>query len=423
MSIEYLPVGIACNLKCNYCYQDPMRDAHNITTKIDWSAAKAQLEKENYKFSVFGGEPLLAPIEHLEEVFQFGLERFGRNSIQTNGVLITDKHIEMFKKYKVGVGLSLDGPEEMNGARCDLVTTRLIHGNLSAMCQAGVIPSIIVTVNKYNIRRSMQTWFDYLESIGIRNINLHLLETEPGREELALSDQENILIFTEFYRYSKFSKMTFKPFQDIRRLLLQEELKDVTCIWNGCDPLTTDAVHGVSPNGTRTNCGRTNKDGVNWVKGDKPGFERYIVLHATPQRNGGCAGCRFFAFCKGQCPGTAIDNDWRNRTVHCRVWYELFGLVEADILKERRLPVSRDSKALKELEDKLLRVWNGASSLDAVEHGDAHGDSPHGDSPHGDAHGDTPHQDDHGDSGQGVDVVWLNHPRKLGIITNIEETE
>lgn len=409
MSIEYLPVGIACNLKCNYCYQDPMRDAQNITTKIDWSAAKAQLEKENYNFSVFGGEPLLAPIEHLEEVFKFGFEKFGKNGIQTNGVLITDRHIEMFKKYKVGVGLSLDGPGQFNGARCDDDTTQAIHRNLEAMCRAGVVPSIIVTLNQHNGLQaipSTQVWFDYLESLGVQSINLHLLETEIGRENLALSDDENIILFSAYYEYSKHSKMTFKPFQDVRRLLLQEELKNVSCIWNSCDPATTDAVHGVAPNGTRTNCGRTNKDGVNWVKADKPGFERYLLLHATPFSDGGCAGCRFFAFCKGQCPGTALGNDWRNRTVHCRVWYELFQMVEKDILLERRLPVSRQPRELEALVQKLLGQWSATTSTVNVEHGDAHGDAPHGDSPHGDAHGDAPHEDNHGDS-SGVEVTWV----------------
>ncbi len=28
--------------------------------------------------------------------------------------------------------------------------------------------------------------------------------------------------------------------------------------------------------------------------------------------------------CKGQCPGTAIDRDWRNRSEHCAVWKALF---------------------------------------------------------------------------------------------------
>jgi uncharacterized protein len=399
MSIEYLPVGVSCNLSCEYCYQDPMRDAGNVTAPRDWSAARAQLEKENYKFTVFGGEPLLAGVKHLEEVFHFGLEKFGSNNIQTNGALITDEFIALFKKYKVSVGLSIDGPGKLNGARCDEATTALIHTNLEALCREGIIPSIIVTLSRRNALMEhwleFYGWICYLENLGIRNVNLHILESECGREAQQLTDAENLEIFEHLYELSIGSKIRFNPFTDIRRLLLQEELEKVSCIWNACDPLTTDAVHGVTPDGTRSNCGRTNKDGINWVKGDTPGRERYILLHQTPQECGGCKGCTYFALCKGQCPGTAIDNDWRNRTVHCKVWYRLFELVEKEVLLELRLPVSRDPKALKQLEQQILSSPAG----------------DHGDSAHGDSHGDAPHGDHHGDSdqerGEGIDVTWV----------------
>src|SRR5262245_61806732 len=94
-----------------------MRDAGNVNVPRNWPKAKETLSGLG-EFSVFGGEPLLAPISHLTEVFSFGLERFGKNGIQTNGSLITDEHIELFIKYKVGVGISIDGPGDLNIVRC-----------------------------------------------------------------------------------------------------------------------------------------------------------------------------------------------------------------------------------------------------------------------------------------------------------------
>ena len=35
----------------------------------------------------------------LEDLWAFGLERFGGNGIQTNATLITDRHIALFRKY------------------------------------------------------------------------------------------------------------------------------------------------------------------------------------------------------------------------------------------------------------------------------------------------------------------------------------
>jgi len=394
MSHEYTPVDLACNLKCDYCYQEPMRDAGNLVSPSDWEKAKAQLEKLGHNFSLFGGEPLIAPIEHLEEVFQFGFERFGRNGIQTNGTLITERHIELFKKYKVGVGISCDGPDELSDlrrARTD-DDTRIQTGRTLAaierLCQVGLAPSIIVTVHKLNGsiggRAKLREWFWKLETLGVKHINLHMLEVEKGMEHLALNEEENREAFRSLYEFSLTSKMQFQPFKDIWRLMTDVESDKVNCIWNACDPLTTRAVQGVSRNGSLRNCGRTNKEGINWRKADVAGNERTLVLYNTPQEFGGCKDCRFFVFCKGNCPGTAIDGDWRNRSVHCSTWYDLLSVTERDVIREHRRPVTRDTERMKILLGRTLRD----------------GISTH--------HGDTPHGDEHGDSDdRGVPVTWL----------------
>jgi uncharacterized protein len=136
-----------------------------------------------------------------------------------------------------------------------------------------------------------------------------------------------------------------------------------------------------------SNCGRAYKDGVNWLKADTPGFERYVALYHTPQEHGGCAGCKYFAFCKGQCPGTAIDGDWRNRSLECRLWYSLFDAISEDN-KDRLLP----PEVVKQKEEALMNRW---ASPQNNEHGDKHGDIPHGDK-----HG------DHTDYGPGVEAVF-----------------
>ena len=404
MTIEYLPVGIACNLSCSYCYQDPMRDAGNINVPRNWERVKEHLTSD---FTVFGGEPLLAPIEHLEEVWKFGYERFGKNGIQTNGTLITDLHIDLFRKYGVYVGISIDGPGALNSLRiCGEDTLRATDGTLRAierLCDEGMPPSLIITIHRENASRFLElvTWLDSLEKMGVRHVNFHILEVEKGRERL--TEEENIQTFVGLYLWSKTSKMNIQPFQDIKKLLTERN-PIVSCIWNHCDPATTAAVQGVSADGSKSNCGRTNKDGVNWLKGDSPGFERYLLLRETPQEVGGCKDCTYFIFCKGQCPGTAIDGDWRNRTADCKTWYALFKRIEQDIIREGRLPISDSLK--KEIEKSLLHQWAGG-----------HGDSAHGDSPHGDSHGDSPHGDAHGDSSKsyegGIPGVILNEPPKF----------
>ena len=93
----------------------------------------------------------------------------------------------------------------------------------------------------------------------------------------------------------------------------------------------------------------------------------------------------FFTACGGgNCPGEAIDGDWRNRTIHCRTLQALFGDIEQDLLAEGVVPVS---KALNRpaSEAQLLSMWTGQAQVANRPHGDApHGDAPHGDIDHGD---------------------------------------
>jgi uncharacterized protein len=138
--------------------------------------------------------------------------------------------------------------------------------------------------------------------------------------------------------------------------LLAGQDEHTSCVWNACDPYTTRAVRGVEGDGQRTNCGRTNKEGIDFVKAEQPGYERYLTLYHTPQEHGGCQGCRFFLFCKGQCPGTAIDQDWRNRTEHCEIWKTLFTKAEGDMMRRGWRPLSRHPLR-KSLEGALLDGW------------------------------------------------------------------
>jgi len=189
------------------------------------------------------------------------------------------------------------------------------------------------------------------------------VENQDIRTRYALSAAELLAAFRNFARLEhELVTLRFDVFKDMRRLL-QGRDNHTTCVWNACDPYTTRAVHGVEGNGQRTNCGRTNKDGVDFVKADQPGFERYIALYKTPQAHGGCAGCRFFLVCKGQCPGTAIDGDWRNRTEHCELWKNLYAELEASLLERGELPLSvRSERQI--VEDTMLRCWElGANPM------------------------------------------------------------
>lgn len=306
MTIELRPLGVQCNLQCHYCYQHPQRDAGLLRRAYDLDQMKAAILAEGGPFSLFGGEPLLVPKEDLEEIWRWGLEHFGRNTVQTNATLIDDDHIRMFRKYRVHVGVSIDGPGPLNDARWfgSLARTRSATGKtesaLARLCAENLHPSIILTLHRGNASgqnlSALLSWVVQMFEAGVRAWRLHLLETEDDRirEKYAMDTAQYVLALSEFLALTRqFPKLRIAMFDDMR-LMLHGQDEATTCTWRACDPYNTQAVRGVEGNGQRSNCGRTNKDGIDFVKAPEHGFERYIALYNTPDAAGGCQGCRFF---------------------------------------------------------------------------------------------------------------------------------
>jgi uncharacterized protein len=329
---------------------------------------KTAIEQEGGPFTLFGGEGLMVPEKDLEDLWAWGLEKFGYNGVQTNGTIITENHIRLFKQYQVHVGISVDGPGELNDVRWagSLERTRELtartHAAIERLCVEGMPPSIIITLHRANATRDklpiMDDWIRHLQGIGVTSVRLHFLEVdnEEIRRKYALTAEENLEAMMSFARLEQeLTTLKLDLFEDMRRLLAGED-NHTTCVWNACDPYTTRAVRGVEGSGQRSNCGRTNKDGIDFTKADTDGFERYLALYHTPQEYGGCQGCRFFLMCKGYCPGTALDGEWRNRTEHCEVLMGLYEHLEAQMLAEGETPLSQSPLRL-EVEKQLLESW------------------------------------------------------------------
>lgn len=368
MSVELKPYGVACNLSCAYCYQNPIRNASR-RKPYDLEKMKAAAAEAGGPFTLFGGEPLLMPIDDVESLLEWGFEKYGRSHIQTNGALLKDAHIELFKKYNVEVGISIDGPGELNdlrfirNAKLTRQTTAYIESVIEKLCEQGLAPGLIVTLHRKNALPQhlpiMNDWIRNWDRIGVDSCRLHLLEVDDPsvRDQAALTIEQNIAALRNFRRLeTELKTLRFDLFDEMKRLLMGED-EHTSCVWNACDPYNTEAVHGIEGDGQSTNCGRTNKDGIDYSKASDRGFERYLALYRAPQSEGGCSGCRFFFACKGQCPGTALQGDWRQRTEHCGVWKAMFSEAEEELVLKDEFPISI-SPLRHVVEQNLVAAWS-----------------------------------------------------------------
>jgi len=123
-SFVMLQLNTACNFDCEYCYiPTHERQQHNLITletvdKIGERLFGSKHCGTNVQFMFHAGEPLTTPIQYFEQIIQTLLEKremFNPDinihfTLMTNGSLVTQAWIDLFKKYHVVAGFSIDGP-------------------------------------------------------------------------------------------------------------------------------------------------------------------------------------------------------------------------------------------------------------------------------------------------------------------------
>jgi uncharacterized protein len=121
------PIGSACNLKCDYCFYlekenlYPGKENLRMPDEVMKAYIKSYVQSQpapEVEFVWQGGEPTLLGIDFYRKVVMcqkpYLASKTIRNSIQTNGTLLTDEWCEFLKRNNFLVGLSLDGPEDIH---------------------------------------------------------------------------------------------------------------------------------------------------------------------------------------------------------------------------------------------------------------------------------------------------------------------
>ena len=156
-----------CNINCTYCYWFRDSEVYNKPALLTAEAEDAfctRLEDHIREFGLkqflivfHGGEPLLFPKHRFADLQKKLLgvaQRTGcqiERGVTTNGMLVDDGWVDLFKTFDIKVTVSLDGPPEINDKfRVDFKG----RGTLAATLQgferlraAGIDPALISVCN------------------------------------------------------------------------------------------------------------------------------------------------------------------------------------------------------------------------------------------------------------------------------------
>src|SRR3954454_12679571 len=126
-----LKTSARCNLNCSYCYvfnkgDNSWRHRPRVMSDEVFDSAIRRIYRhckasgqQAVRITFHGGEPMLAGLETLERwLGRIETELAGDlrviPTIQTNGTLIDDAWAVLFAAHDVEIGVSLDGPPELN---------------------------------------------------------------------------------------------------------------------------------------------------------------------------------------------------------------------------------------------------------------------------------------------------------------------
>ena len=198
--IPIIKVTDSCNFKCKFCYY-AQRALHsklmsaNLCKKIIEDTFEYNIRNDNSVMRVIfhGGEPLLQPIAFYEEIFQFEKALSKRHpmkflhSIQTNGYNIDQDWIRLFKREDVDVGISIDGPAELNqhfnASGPESCTNRVLR-NIKMLSDADVPFGVISVITNRHTAHA-ETMYRFCKENGIHDLSLNFCYNNESDDSVA----------------------------------------------------------------------------------------------------------------------------------------------------------------------------------------------------------------------------------------------
>ena len=310
-----------CGLGCEYCYT-----IQNIKDKTKISLDNIikimniiSQERTNVEILFIGGEPTSVGYEYFSEIINILMNIKEKNNlklnfvIQTNGTLLNEKWLKLFKKYDFRVGVSFD----------DFINSNVKHHRPQSNKTKKNIQ--LLKMNKINFSIlsvfNNETINNLIDNYILMNKLKYDYKILPMNDNGYLEDKyiikfdketyEKIEKFVKKWLYDKFCAIKMRSFHSIFNTLFLEEI-----------PLCNSCIENrvsIRPDGSLYPCGRPFEneykvghiDNITEFKQfqDNKGYKNLINLKIAKVSN--CMGCKYFNICNGGCVSNNIlDNSY-----------------------------------------------------------------------------------------------------------------
>jgi uncharacterized protein len=191
------PAGALCNLDCQYCYylKKELLYPESGSPRMSDDLLEEYIVQQvgivpgsEILFSWHGGEPTVLGLDYFRRIVELQRRhcptgKHVANSIQTNGVLLTDEWCRFLAAEKFGVGLSLDGPTELHDAyrvtRDQAATHRQVMRGYRLLRQREIPVDLLCVVHAQNVQHPLDV-YHFFKEIGAQYLSfIPLVEPQP----------------------------------------------------------------------------------------------------------------------------------------------------------------------------------------------------------------------------------------------------
>lgn len=246
-----------CNIDCRYCYLPNRSQASKMPTQtvaqVFNRMAESPFLDKTLSLVWHAGEPLTIGLEFYQRATEHAsiLKTHGctlRQSVQTNGILLSRDWCDWFNEANVRVGVSIDGPAHIHDRnrvdRNGKGTHARVKRGMDLLREHNVPFHVICVLTDYSLDYP-EEMFEFFLRCGTRSVCFNVEEVEGVHRSSTLSSVQSRARFTQFLEtflnLAIPAGLNVREHAGLRKLLLS---KDYGQVHGLCSPFTVVSVAG-----------------------------------------------------------------------------------------------------------------------------------------------------------------------------------
>ena len=318
-----------CNLACEYCFEGNGKNRCYPNIKLINQKFEDGIDyfdtyideiysinnSRTTKMIFHGGEPLLIKDYNLRKVMERQKEKQHNIlwSLQTNGTLINEQYITLFKEFSVSVGVSIDGLKDQHNKyrvfKNGNPTFDIVFNNLKKMLESGIHCGILATISNINIGNLIE----FYELFADKDVNFSFNALYPNvnnnKAELTSGEYAKAICgLFDYWISDENHNMSIRPFERIIQGFVKPEFGNPGCHWSkDCSKgfVAIDSEGKLYPCehwvGNKEFCFGNIDDGLIEALKKNTG----LCGRTDYLADSDCRDCKIFKYCYGGCPWNA----------------------------------------------------------------------------------------------------------------------